>query len=72
MGLEILPPKINQRLVNAYVLSAYDYCIDIWAVKSKLEFFPLQNKINRYLYSSVYKSLLEKCIESYVIVPEIV
>ncbi len=57
---KFVPPKVNQILVNAYVLSAYDYCIDIWAVQSSLELSTLQNKIYRYLYSSVYRSLFRK------------
>ncbi len=57
---KLLTLKVNQILVNAYVLSAYDYCIDIWAVQSRLELAPLQSKINRYLYSSVYQSLYRK------------
>lgn len=57
---KFLPLKVNQMLVNAYVQSAYDYCIDIWCVQSRLELMPLQNIVNRYLYSSVYKALFRK------------
>jgi exonuclease III len=57
---KFVPQKVNQILINAYVLSAYDYCIDIWAVQSRLELSALQNKINRYLYSSIYKPLFRK------------
>jgi hypothetical protein len=58
--------KVNIILVKAYVLSAYDYCIDIWAVHSKLAFETMQNKVNRYLYSSIYPSLYRKLRRTYI------
>ncbi len=55
-----LSVKVNRILVNAYVLSSYDYCIHIWAVQPKRYLQMLQDKINRYLYSSLYTSLFRK------------
>lgn len=55
-----LSVKVNRILINAYVLSSYDYCIHIWAVQPKRCLDNLQNRINRYLYSSLYASLFRK------------
>jgi hypothetical protein len=52
--------QLNRILVNAYVLSSYDYCIHIWAIQPKRYLDIIQDKINRYLYSSLYTSLFRK------------
>jgi len=55
-----LTPNLVKILVNAYVLPVYDYCIDIWAVQSLNELNFLQNKVNTFLFSSLYPSLFSK------------
>jgi hypothetical protein len=40
------------NMLNAYVHSNTDYCIDIWSVQSDARLYIIQNKIERFLIIS--------------------
>jgi len=44
-----VPELVMKVMFNAYVLSIYDYCIEVWCVQSKLDLNLIQCKINRFL-----------------------
>jgi len=47
-------------LFNAYVLSIYDYCIEVWCVHSLVELNILQSKVYRFLFSYINPTLSRK------------
>jgi len=44
-------------MLNAYVLSIYDYCIEVWCVHSIAELNILQSKVYRFLFSYINPTL---------------
>jgi len=54
-------PELEMKIIfNAYILSIYDYCIEIWCVQSKTELETLQSKIYRFLLSYIFPVISKK------------
>ena len=47
-------------MINAYVHSVANYCLDLWAVQSENDLLQIQNKIDRFLVMCLWPSLLKK------------
>jgi hypothetical protein len=49
------------NMLNAYVHSVTDYCIDIWTVQSDTRLSLIQNKIDRFLINFFFPTIVKKC-----------
>jgi hypothetical protein len=49
------------HMVNAYVHSVTDYCIDIWTVQNDNRLSSIHDKINRFLINYFFPTIVKKC-----------
>jgi hypothetical protein len=49
-------------MINAYVHSYTDYCIDIWSVQNEIRLNLIQNKIDRFLINYFFPTILKKVV----------
>ena len=47
-------------LINAYLLSSYDYCIDIWCILPQSEMISIQSKIHNFIKSYMFPSAYKR------------
>ena len=57
---KFLSPRAFSILFKAFVIRAFDYGLDIWAIHSHLELSKLQNGINQLLFQCIHFSLNRK------------
>jgi hypothetical protein len=61
MGVKrYLSTKAMCSMINAYVHSITDYCIDIWTVHSDVKLCKIQALINRFLLNYFFPSIVKK------------
>jgi hypothetical protein len=48
------------NMINAYVHSYTDYCIDIWSVQNEIRLNLIQNKIDRFLINYFFPTIVKK------------
>jgi hypothetical protein len=61
MGVKrYLSTKAMCSMINAYVHSITDYCIDIWTVHSDVKLCKIQALIDRFLLNYFFPSIVKK------------
>jgi hypothetical protein len=59
-------------MLNAYVHSITDYCIDIWSVNSEVRLHKIQALIDRFLVNYFFPQLSKKVTKRAIALSEVV